>query len=480
MLVRLFLLSGLLPLAAAAQSFAPPTTYSVGLSGSNPRGLAVADVNQDGYVDALTANYTDEAAAVLLGGPGGTFGPAVAYPTGAGHPPYDLVAADFNRDGSPDLATANYLGRTVGVLLNQSRGTFAAPVQYALGATQYPEALAAPDLNGDQYPDLVVASLGSGGVSVLLNQGNGTFGPATTYPVATGTLNVCLVVGDLNQDGRPDVAVASYVNTACTVNVLLSQPGGSGALAVAGTYSLGAGRQPYGLALGDVTRDGLPDLVVGDLGGDQVLVLRGQGAGQLLLPAVAYPTGAGSQPFGITLADANGDGFPDVLTANIGTNSVGLLLSQATGQLGAARAYASGARGEPVRVAQVDANHDGLPDLLVANSANGTLGVLLGTSPLAARGAAGPAQASLFPNPATSAATLRVTGLPAAARELQVALHDPTGRLVRQLALPVRQGTASGELPAAGLPAGSYLVRLLGVAAGRADECPPLRLLVLP
>src|SRR5262249_46004402 len=95
---------------------------------------------------------------------------------GAGSFPTSIAATDLNGDGKPDLAVANIT--SVSVLLNQGNGTFAASVFYDVGMVS--SAIAASDLNGDGKPDLAVG--GRNGVRVLLNQGNGTFAASVTSP----------------------------------------------------------------------------------------------------------------------------------------------------------------------------------------------------------------------------------------------------------------------------------------------------------
>src|SRR6185437_9787817 len=103
----------------------------------------------------------------------------VDYPTGTA--PWSVVAADLNGDGKPDLAVADEGSNTVSVLLNNGNGTFAAKVDYPTGFS--PSSVAEADLNGDGEPDLVVANAGANSsVSVLLNNGNGTFAAKVDYP----------------------------------------------------------------------------------------------------------------------------------------------------------------------------------------------------------------------------------------------------------------------------------------------------------
>ncbi|QKG54980.1 T9SS type A sorting domain-containing protein [Hymenobacter sp. BRD67] len=119
--------------------------------------------------------------------------------------------------------------------------------------------------------------------------------------------------------------------------------------------------------------------------------------------------------------------------------------------------------------------------MLTANSGNNTAGVLLRTASVLATCASLPdARATLYPNPARAAATLTATGLPAAARTVEVTLLSPLGQLVRRFPLPVAQGAATGDVPTAGLAAGLYLLQLRALTGQGAvlRALPTQRLLV--
>src|SRR5262249_35115003 len=154
-----------------------------------------------------------------------TFKTAVSYPVGGS--PSSLIAADLNSDGKPDLVTTvtgDFSNFDASVLLNQGGG-FQPAVSYALGTNT--RSLIAADWNGDGKPDLEAVNSGAsfghetipGSVSVLLNQGDGTFQSAANYIV--GDKPFSLVVADLNGDGKPDLATAD--NTSQSVSVLLNQ-----------------------------------------------------------------------------------------------------------------------------------------------------------------------------------------------------------------------------------------------------------------
>jgi len=230
-----------------------------------------------------------------------------------------VAIGDLNGDGKSDLATAN-LGNmsglsTVSVLLGNSDGSFGVTTDYGTG--DFPLCVAIGDLNRDGKPDLVTANSGTypdyaGTVSVLLGHGDGSFGAKTDY--STGSSPSSVAIGDLNGDGRLDLAVAN--NESNTVSVLL----GNGAGGFGPKTDIPAGGSPYSVAIGDLNGDGLADLAVGHDGREPIVsVLLGNGDGTFG-PRFDY----GTEPYTVSVAigDLNGDGRPDLVAANFYTNDV--------------------------------------------------------------------------------------------------------------------------------------------------------------
>jgi hypothetical protein len=214
--------------------FKTPIFHAVG---SHPNSLAVGDWDGDGGPDLAVVNEgpvddarVDEAGSTVsvvleAGRPGDRDGGRYLVGSSA----YSVATGDLNGDGRLDLVVAEYSGGSVGVLLNTGGGTFAPVVHYAVERpspdppSSYPVAVAVGDLNGDRIPDLAVANSGSGTVSVLLNAGDGTFTLAAEYALGPSAAPVSVVVDDLNGDGRLDIAVADLGSDA--VSVLLNASG---------------------------------------------------------------------------------------------------------------------------------------------------------------------------------------------------------------------------------------------------------------
>jgi hypothetical protein len=329
--------------------------------------VAIGDLDRDGKADLAVANSNSNDVSVLLGVGDGTFGTASNH--GAHTNPDSVVVGDLNGDAKPDLAVSNLNSSDVSVLLQTSGKAFTAhfsPVSN-YGANSGPRSIAVGDLNGDGSPDLAVANVGFAvtTVSVLLGAGDGTFGAASTFGAHSQPESVA--IGDLNRDGAPDLAVANF--TSNDVSVLLGV--GDGTFATKVDY--GAHTHPLGIAIGDLNRDGTLDLAVANQDSADVSVLLGVGNGTFG-SAVNY--GAHTQPQSVAIGDLNRDGKPDLAVPNYGTSDVSVLLGAGDGTFGTATNF--GAHTNPESVAIGDLNRDGKPDMAAGNINSGDVSILLG------------------------------------------------------------------------------------------------------
>ena len=324
---------------------------------SSPSAVTVADFNGDGKADLAVATSTG--VSVLLGNGDGTFRTAGAYPAGA--QPSAVAAGDFNGDGQPDLAVVNLSSGDVSVLLGDGAGGFRPAVSYAVGSQ--PRSVAIGDFNGDGKADLAVANSGSDNLSILLGNGDGTFGPAQAYPAGAQPYSV--IVDDFNDDGKADLAVAD--SGAGCVSVLLGN--GDGAFRAPVCY--GAGTNPHALAVFHAP-DYSEDLAVANFLSGNVSFLGGPRDGTFDAPW-NYAVGAG--PSSLVVADFDGDGDPDIATADFQDGAIGLLMN-VNSPPPAAKSYLLGHG--PISLAVGDFNGDGRTDIAVADATDHVVNILLG------------------------------------------------------------------------------------------------------
>ena len=362
---------------AATPTFAPKQDFA---TETNPLSVAVADLNGDGKLDLATANFDSGTVSVLLnttapGGATSSFSGLQEFVTGNGAA--FVTTGDLNDDGKPDLAVANFDSNTVSVLLNTTptgarTASFAADKQIATGAS--PIFVTTGDVNLDGKPDLAVTDFQANAVSLLVN----TTSPGSPVPsfdakqdFATGNSPLFIAVQDLNGDGKVDLAVANLDSS--SVSVLLNNIELSAAPpAFAPKQDFDTDFNPRAVAVGDVNGDGKPDVVVSIVGANVVSVLLNTTApgatATSFAPRQNFPTG--TDPVAITLADLNSDGKLDIAVTNINSNSISVFLNTtapgaATPSFSAKQDFATS--DNPLSITATDLNGDGKLDLVVAD-----------------------------------------------------------------------------------------------------------------
>jgi len=337
---------------------------------SSAYGVAAADFNLDGYLDFAVDDAAADVAEVVvfLGNRTGRQFRSGGGFAGGGFP-LDLAVGDFNGDGYPDLATAS--GGTVdphvAVLINDGSGGFGEPI--LLAATDEVRAVAVGDFNGDNNLDVAAAvyddSSDNDAVAVFLGNGSGEFDRARKF--STDDFPVDVLPGDFNGDGIPDLAVCTYG----TRKLIIFQGDGTGSFAIVNSYPIdGDGSE---IATADFNSDGRLDLAVGMINGVGAEIFLGAGDSRFEeAGSISFDEGKG-----VVAADFNGDGNVDLAAATYFGNSVDVTFGDGGGHFGSPISFRSRNAVLPTALSSGDFNGDGKPDVVTANFASDNAVVLL-------------------------------------------------------------------------------------------------------
>jgi hypothetical protein len=350
-------------------SLNPAVDYAVG---AGPVAVVAADFNNDGQLDLVTANGF---VSVLLGADG-TFGLPINSP--AGYRPKSIAVGDFDNDGNLDLAAVSSYsygqnaGGAVNVMFGNGNGNFQPPSRFVLNdAYSMAQSVAVGDFNDDGIMDLAVASNGysyffydysDGHTSVLLSNGDRTFAaPINTF----GSLNEVssVVAADFNDDGHHDLVIGSNTGTSVSssivnVDMVRVRLGDGKGNFTDVTNTNWLIEQGTSLAVGDLNGDENTDLVAADY--SSVNVRLANGVGGFEPPRGGHSYDAGNNPAAVALGDFNRDGVLDIAAANYESNDVSILCGRGDGAFLPPEHFAVGPAASTVAIA--DFNRDGVVD----------------------------------------------------------------------------------------------------------------------
>jgi FG-GAP-like repeat/IPT/TIG domain len=262
--------------------------------------LVVGDFNRDGKLDFGSQVFGDSGLSVYLGNGNGTFQNATFFGQKV---TYDIVTADFNHDGIPDIAEIS--GNGVEVLFGNGDGTFSngidSVVNSAVGFS-----IAAGDFNGDGNLDLAMAGVWEkdSTLTILLGKGDGTFQTPTTISLGQGQGANFIIATDFNNDGKLDLAMTNDSGSAWELDILLGNGDGTFRL----LKPIVRGHSPIISAAADFNGDGNVDLAISP-GNSKLFILLGHGDGTFASP-VAYKLPA--KGLSIEVGDFNVDGMLDI------------------------------------------------------------------------------------------------------------------------------------------------------------------------
>lgn len=296
-----------------------------GATGSGPQGVAVGDINGDGLLDVVVTSSGSNIVSVSRNTRVGiaiSYAPKLDYATGSS--PRGVTVADIDLDGRPDIIVTNASSNTISIFRNigiSGGVAFAPKIDFPVGAS--PRSVTVGDIDGDLKPDIIITNYASSTVSVLRNTSTiGTISFLQKVDFTTGSSPMSLAIGDLDGDGKPDIAVAN--NGSNTISVF-PNTSGSGNVSFGPKTDISTGLSPANVSIGDIDGDGRPDLAVTNKTSNTVSVIKNTStSGNISLATkVDFPTG--TTPDGVVIGDLDGDGKSDIAVSNTFSNTASII-----------------------------------------------------------------------------------------------------------------------------------------------------------
>ncbi|MDA0986762.1 MAG: VCBS repeat-containing protein [Bacteroidetes bacterium] len=372
----------------SSSSFATQVTFT---TGSEPHSVSIGDLDGDGKMDLAVTNFSNPATVSVIRNTStsgsissSSFASKVDFATGS--TPMSVSIGDLDGDGKMDLAVANDASNTVSVFRNTSTSgsisssSFASKVVFATGTN--PFSVSIGDIDGDGKMDLAVANMSSSTVSVFRNTStSGSISSssfASKVDFATGNTPTSVSIGDIDGDGKMDLAVANHGSSTVSVIRNTSSLGSITTSSFATKVDFTTGSGPMSVSIGDLDGDGKMDLAVANRESNAVSVFRntstsGSISSSSFASKVDFATG--SFPYSVSIGDLDGDGKMDLAVANASSKTVSVFRNTSTSGSISSSSFATRvdfATGRtPMSVSIGDLDGDGKMDLAVANGDQG-------------------------------------------------------------------------------------------------------------
>jgi len=338
---------------------------------ANPNSVVLADIDGDGKLDMVVANSGSSNVSIFKNtGTVGTLSFASKIDITTGATPLSVFAADIDGDGLIDIITANSTGNSVSILRNTSTSTsisFDAKIDIttAAGATS----ITAGDFDNDGKIDIATANKTSNSVSVFKNTSTlGSISFATKQDFTTGTNPNSIAVGDIDGDGKIEIAVANKISLGSGSISVFKNTSSAGSISFAAKQDFTAGSDAASIAMGDLDGDGKLDIITQNWNPGTASTFRNT-SNSTTISFVRLDVNVFGSGYCLVLADTNGDGKVDGVATHTTTSIIGNLQNNSTvGAIAMAgtAGFATGSNPQGLAVADVDG--DGLPDFVCANN----------------------------------------------------------------------------------------------------------------
>ena len=334
--------------------------------------IAIGDFNGDSQLDSVVCCSYSKTIAIFLGNDHGDLVQQQTYSTSQNSDFWNFILGDFNNDNKLDIAIADRAYK-IGVFMNYYKADFAIQSIHSTGSSPQPYALAVADFNNDNISDLVIANSGTKNIAARLGFGNGSFGMETILPMASTSFPWHVNVGDLNRDGLIDIVIADSESDSIIINF----GNGDGTFGRTFTYLMGFQSKPTWVDIAYVNNDPWLDLVVANHGTDSLGILYGYNYGTFTLHQT-YSNSYKSGSRVVLVADMNNDTRLDIIVANQHSDSIGIYLGHGNGNFADQITYSIGKNSSTRSIAIADMNSDGFGSIsIILADGNGTLGIMI-------------------------------------------------------------------------------------------------------
>lgn len=378
-------------------SFAPKVDFA---TGSTPSSVAIADFDLDGKPDMVVINGESSTMSFFrntstLGAIDATsFAAKIDFQTGS--IPSDLAVGDLDGDGKLDVVVANSNSKTFSVFRNTSTGgsitasPFSSKVDFATGNS--PLGAAIGDVDGDGKPDIAITNAGDSNVSVYRNLSISGIINSSSFSnwvnFVTGATPARVVISDLNGDGKRDMAITNNASDTMSILRNTSTSGEITTSSFAPKEEFSTGHFPSNIAVGDLDGDGKPDIAVTNGGTNTISLYRNTSTTSTInsgsfAPKVDISTGSAA-PSGIVISDLDLDGKLDLAVSEDFSHVIAVFWNNSTVGTLAANSFFQPVEfavvREPGALAVGDIDGDGKPDMAAPNQGNNTVSVLRNTA----------------------------------------------------------------------------------------------------